>query len=110
MPRGAKIDVQETAAALANGLLVHPKSFISTKGHIYLTSKEEIGPVRAKVMERDKWTCQVCGARVSDDYFETHPLKAELHHVNNKTWNRCDCLHNLQAICHKCHGKKHKRW
>ena len=90
--------------------LLDVDSFISTTGH-WLLKGLDIGPVRAAVMERDGWICQLCRAKVSDDYFKTHPLKAEMHHIKHKLWNRCDCMHNLQCICHTCHGKEHPgRW
>jgi hypothetical protein len=107
--RGAKIDIPATRIAFTTGEFKDKRSFISTKGSQYLHG-EDIGRVRAQVMERDKWRCRECGILTSDDYFSTHPCKAELDHIKNKPWERTDDLSNLRCMCHKCHGMRHGRW
>jgi 5-methylcytosine-specific restriction endonuclease McrA len=55
---------------------------------------------RYAVFTRDKFTCQLCGAKMPADKLEAHHIKPfsvapELEHV----------VRNGQALCHECHVK-----
>ena len=51
--------------------------------------------IRQKVLERDKYTCQLCGA-VSD-------TKLHIHHILKRDTGGTDHLDNLITVCVHCH-------
>jgi len=52
--------------------------------------------LKRKIMERDKFTCQICGK---------YPTKLCVHHKDS---NKKNCLEdNLITLCRKCHGRIH---
>ena len=48
-------------------------------------------------MERDNWTCQICGQRIG---------RLEVHHIIKRKEVRVDTDDNLVTLCKKCHGKE----
>lgn len=48
--------------------------------------------IRRRVMERDGWTCQLCGAPAD-----------EVDHVVPWSMGGTDDLDNLRALCRRCH-------
>lgn len=53
--------------------------------------------IRQKVLERDKYTCQICGS-VSD-------TKLHIHHILKRVEGGTDHLDNLLTVCVGCHKK-----
>lgn len=51
--------------------------------------------LRAAVLERDHYSCNVCGGRAN-----------EVDHIKNKASGGTDSMINLQAICTRCHRIK----
>jgi hypothetical protein len=100
--RGAKVDRTATKALRDNHLFLDRRSFISIDAHLYLKGDDVICQ-RQRVWHRSKGKCKNCKAQLS-------PLDAELDHKQGGLVGRCDCLHNLQILCHDCHVKKHGRF
>src|SRR6202011_3019126 len=63
-----------------------------------LTS-EEYSVVRTRVLERDGWRCQDCGAMKD----------LQVHHMKPRSQLGGDVLHNLITLCARCHGTCHGR-
>lgn len=59
--------------------------------------------LRAACMERDQWTCQRCGAKVSDHYPDWYALKAQMAHKKGLGANGSDTLENVECACLNCH-------
>ena len=53
------------------------------------------------VFERDEWTCQ--GQQCTKQF----PLDSAPHHIIFKSQGGSDVEDNLEALCMKCHSKKH---
>jgi 5-methylcytosine-specific restriction endonuclease McrA len=62
-------------------------------------SPEEYTVVRKKVLERDSWRCQDCGAI----------KELQVHHIKPRSQLGGDVMQNLIALCATCHGKRHRR-
>jgi 5-methylcytosine-specific restriction endonuclease McrA len=65
------------------------------------------GGNRIKVLERDSYTCQVCGAKKSDG------TKIIVHHKDCTGWGKNkneknNDMNNLITLCQPCHVKIHK--
>ena len=116
MPRGAKKDIYATVNARQANELLDPGSFISTSGHRYL-EKGGIDIILARhrackhatveLMGIETMRCQCgCNAIISDDYWEGHPLKAEMHHLKHKGRGGSDDDDNLAMWARKCHRGK----
>jgi group II intron reverse transcriptase/maturase len=58
---------------------------------------------RMKVLKRDDWTCQSCGANLSEAQPEVHHKKPVRDFSNPKEANR---LENLVSLCPGCHKDK----
>jgi hypothetical protein len=97
MPRGFKRDHIATAA---RGFL-DKKSFISAwpnPGHEILWGKDwEARKVELLAMAGDRCERVIQGVRCEGDANDPH-------HLDNKTGRRCDCRHNLIALCRAHHN------
>lgn len=83
-------------------MYLNSKSYVSFAGHEYLFG-EDVSLRRAEIFKRDKGKCYRCGAYYGWDY-------GHMDHVEGGLGpQRCDCPHNLQWACPKCHSKKHNR-
>ncbi|MDP9346365.1 MAG: HNH endonuclease [Actinomycetota bacterium] len=51
--------------------------------------------IRARVLHRDRWTCQMCGARAS-----------HVDHIRPVLFGGSDDENNLQALCEACNLAK----
>lgn len=49
------------------------------------------------VLERDRWTCQICGAHSG----------LEIHHIEFRSHGGRDSEGNLITLCTRCHGGIH---
>lgn len=109
MPRGAKKDEPVTKLLYRNGILLDRGSFVSLNGnepHLFLKG-EDVVRQRNEVGRRCKGKCARCktGLRISDGWVGVGYI-FEMDHKQGGNSGRCDCLHNLQALCHDCHVKK----
>jgi len=59
---------------------------------------EEYTVVRNKVLARDGWRCQDCGAAKD----------LQVHHLKPRSRLGGDVMHNLIALCVSCHRKRHR--
>lgn len=72
----------------------------------------DVIPIREECLKRSaikngEPRCKKCGVRVSDFVSETHPLRAEMHHIFHKPGERCWCQANLEILCHRTHAEQH---
>lgn len=53
--------------------------------------------IRAYVLERDGWVCQLCYAAIDPGLRSPHPMSAEVHHLDGKAYgddpDRCVASH-----------------
>jgi hypothetical protein len=63
------------------------------------------GALRLQVLQRDNYTCQYCGKRVSDDLAEDHPDKANIDHVIHYPAGPTS-LENGKTACTVCNAIK----
>ena len=61
------------------------------------------GKTRINVLERDDYTCQMCGATVEDG------VKLHIDHIIPVSKGGTNDTDNLQVLCHKCNLAKHNR-
>ncbi len=76
------------------------------RAEFYQNMKMEhrFGGNRQKALERDRYTCQVCGKT-------HHEIMLDVHHKDKSGRNKLVHNHdidNLITICHSCHTKQHK--
>lgn len=64
--------------------------------------------VRAKVRERDKFTCQECGKkwRKGERQLDTHHIDGECG-KKSKGYDKMEDMDSLKTFCHKCHYAQH---
>jgi HNH endonuclease len=104
MPRGARKDTAVTKLLLDNGLLLDKRSFVSLDGnkpHLFLRGAD-VGTQRERIWQRSKGKCSNCLRVVIFGFFDDW----EMDHIQGGLSGRCDCLHNVQALCRDCHAKK----
>src|SRR3954466_3620744 len=53
----------------------------------------------SRVRERDRWQCQLCGARE----------QLEVHHIIFRSRGGDDSLENLITVCRSCHEMAHRQ-
>ena len=58
---------------------------------------------RDKALERDGYTCQICGTK--EDGINVHHIT--LRSDFGQDWEAMNTLSNLISLCHSCHGKLH---
>ena len=70
----------------------------------YRFAKHVGGRLRAEVLERNGYTCQMCGAGAGDDDKEVPGRKVRLHvgHIKDRSHGGRDELANLRALCSTC--------
>lgn len=69
-----------------------------------LKNELRFGGNRQKTMERDNYTCQMCGKT-------HHEVVLDVHHKDKTGRNKNEHNHspdNLITLCHNCHTKQHK--
>jgi 5-methylcytosine-specific restriction endonuclease McrA len=54
--------------------------------------------LRAQVLRRDGWRCQICGSS----------LNLEVHHKDFRSKGGDDSEENLITLCAKCHSQVHR--
>ncbi len=55
--------------------------------------------LRAQVLRRDGWRCQICGSK----------LNLEVHHQEFRSQGGDDSEENLITLCTVCHSLRHRR-
>ena len=70
----------------------------------YKFAKHISGRLRAEVLERNGYTCQMCGAGAGDDDDQVPGRKVRLHvgHIKDRSHGGRDELTNLRALCSTC--------
>ena len=106
MPHGFKRDVTMTRAMRENRFLMARGSFATLpdangKVHFHL---EEFDRMRMRpiVFARSKGKCQNKRCRA-----DIMGAPWEMDHIQGGLSGRCDCLHNLRALCVPCHRARH---
>lgn len=105
MPRGASVDMAVTKVLVKNHIFWDKRSFVSLPNHsdgsihVYLKG-DDIKLARQRVWSSSRQRCASCKTELGYDDWE-------MDHKQGGTVGRCDCLHNLQALCRPCHRKKH---
>lgn len=82
---------------------------------VYILEEDRQAPVhdrnisdatRRRVLQRDKYTCLMCGWRY-DDWNPSDPRFFELHHVIHHAAGGSNEAENLQTLCNVCHDEVH---
>ena len=70
----------------------------------YRFARHISGRLRAEVLERNGYTCQMCGAGAGDDDDQLPGRKVRLHvgHIQDRSHGGKDELSNLRALCSSC--------
>ena len=66
--------------------------------------------ISTRVLERDRYTCQMCGAAVgdNDDQNPGTPVRLHVGHIVDRSHGGTDEPSNLRALCSACYeGAKH---
>jgi len=63
--------------------------------------------LRQKVLERDNYTCQLCGHKANEKYADGESVKLEVDHIVPLEHNGKTAEENLWTLCSRCNaGKK----
>lgn len=104
--RGFKSDTKASAVLRKNGLFEDLRSRLvydgNYKPHLLLWGMDK-SRQRARVFAKSRSKCKICQTPITPDSFE-------MDHINGGLSGRCDCIENLQALCHTCHNAKHGRY
>lgn len=60
--------------------------------------------VRAEVLERNGYTCQMCGAAAGETDEEGRRVVLQMGHIKDKSMGGTDDVSNLRALCSSCNG------
>lgn len=70
------------------------------------------GPQRQKALERDEYTCRLCGLP-NDEHVEQHGRALDVHHIEpfdpDRPAEPQNALTNLMTLCHDYHVEQHRR-
>lgn len=59
--------------------------------------------LRARVLERNGFTCQMCGVAAGDIHeYDNRPVRMQIGHIIDRSKGGQDELHNLRALCSVC--------
>lgn len=103
MPRGFKADERATKLLFNNGIFKDRRSKIVYSAEMVphlLLKGMDMSDQRERVWKRDRGHCQIKGLNCSGNAHE-------LDHIKGGSSGRCDCQHNLQAVCFTDHRGKH---
>lgn len=97
MPRAAKVDQFATISRA----FLDPRSFVSRDGRDFLAG-EDMSVRRHMVWERCGGFCEApgCNRNISEETMHTH-------HVKPRSKGGAENLNNLEALCDRCHKRKH---
>ena len=57
---------------------------------------------RARVLERNGYTCQMCGAGAGDKDDTGRAVRLHIGHIVDRSHGGTDALSNLRALCSRC--------
>ena len=60
------------------------------------------GRLRAQVLERNGYTCQMCGIGAGDIADDGRPARLHVGHITDRSHGGTDTLDNLRALCRAC--------
>ena len=74
------------------------------KGFKHTTSREVSSYLRKMVLERDNWTCQICGKTINE-------AQLHVHHMDPVSWNPMfqNDMDSCITLCKGCHKMVHSR-
>lgn len=74
------------------------------KGFKHTTSREVSTYLRQLVLERDNWTCQICGKTINE-------AQLHVHHMDPVSWNPMfqNDVNSCITLCKHCHKMVHSR-
>ena len=58
--------------------------------------------LRAQVLERNGYTCQMCGIGAGDPAKDGRPARLHVGHIVDRSHGGTDTLDNLRALCSRC--------
>ncbi len=111
MPRGFKRDERATMRLFENGLFQDERSALVYDTHhvphLILRGVDMIEQ-RERIYQRDAGWCKINGPRCLNKRGASQAREeCELHHKKGGLTGRCDCDHNLEIACRKCHRTQH---
>ena len=68
----------------------------------YVVSHTISDRLRAQVLERNGYTCQMCGAGAGDTDERGRRIRLHIGHIVDRSHGGDDELSNLRALCHAC--------
>ena len=68
----------------------------------YVVSLNLSNRTRAQVLERNGYTCQMCGAGASDKDDNGRNVRLHIGHIVDRSHGGTDNLSNLRALCSQC--------
>jgi 5-methylcytosine-specific restriction endonuclease McrA len=87
-----------------------PGEYILLSDHRHPAFKREISKeTRAIVLERNGYTCQMCGAGAgdTDPYHPKRTIRLTMGHILDKSKGGDDSVQNLRAVCSNCNEGLH---
>ncbi len=68
----------------------------------YKFNKAISGRLRAQVLERNGYTCQMCGVGAGDEMVDGRKARLHIGHIIDRSHGGEDMLNNLRALCSEC--------
>lgn len=104
MPRAAKRDPLGTITRA----FLDPRSFVSRDGREFLFG-EDMSVRRHEVFDRSGGFCEElgCNRQIDEELPSEHPNALHVHHIKTRGKGGAENMDNLQALCTRCHKKKH---
>lgn len=68
----------------------------------YQFARPVSGRLRAQVLERNGYTCQMCGAAAGDQGITGRRVRMHIGHIVHRSQGGQDTLSNLRALCSDC--------
>ncbi len=69
---------------------------------VYSFSRALSARLRAQVLERNGYTCQMCGIAAGDPMDDERKARLHVGHIVDKSHGGADILSNLRALCSQC--------
>lgn len=103
MSRGFKRDTKLTKRLRENGFLEDRRSFVGYDLEMiphFVLFGMDLTTQRHLVWAKSRGNCAICRRRLDS-------LAWEMDHIQGGLSGRCDCSHNLRALCVDCHRSRH---
>lgn len=89
-------------SASPTGYILRSTKKTSKNADVYINFK-----LRQKVLERDRYTCQLCGHKANEKYADGESVKLEVDHILPLKQSGKTVEENLWTLCSRCNaGKK----